>query len=229
MGITPTLPFALRRLARAGRRSRRGLPRPRHDRCRRMVPGAPPPVRVRAGRHVQAAAAQGPPQAGIRLDADPRRRLGREARHRLVVAGAGRPRRSGGRPVDASGSAGTPSRSRRRRATATRSRTSSPRALRSSSTSAASRRRRESSTSSRPRERCRTSTSSSPARTTGTARWGSSRRRSSIHSRPAGSTCCRPPPGRPSTSTGAPMSSSSPRAARTSGSSRPRPLRSGRP
>ncbi len=154
------------------RRARRGLSRPRHDGRRRVVPGAPGPVRLRAGRHVQAAPAQGPSQAGVRRDARARRRIGRAARDRLLAARArrrcGMRRRPVARPpprqrLPGASSArpdGDPLDGRRAR-----------RAPRSSSTSAGSPRRRASSTSSRRRGGSPTSTSCSPGRTTVTGRW----------------------------------------------------------
>src|SRR6185503_6617992 len=81
----------------AGRRDARdGVPRPgHHGRCR-MVPGTPRPLSLRAGRDVRAAAAEGGPEAPVRLHGDARCRVGRAPRGRVVHEGAPR-RRGGGR------------------------------------------------------------------------------------------------------------------------------------
>ena len=206
-----------------------GLPRPGHHRRCRLVPAAPRSLPLRAGRDVRAAAAEGGPQAPLRLHRDARCRLGRAARGRVVPEGARRRRGGGRRTHNAFGSARTPFRSRRLRATSIRSRASCPLAPRSSSTSAGSRPRRASSTSWRRRDGSPTSTSCSPAPTTGTGRWRSWRPRRRTRGQPAACISCRRRRARRSTSTGGRTCSSSPRAARTSGSLPPRRRRSGRP
>ena len=230
MGVTPTLPLALRRAAAAGRRARRRLPRPGHDGvaawCRaRSVPYVFEPVgmfrprlrKVRLKRALDATLARGV-AAGAR------------ARDRLVAARARRRRRGRRRPRARPPARERRSRSRRRRRTATRSPGSSRRTRPSSlyvgriaaekgiehlleaARRAARRARRARRAGRPPRDD------------------GDGARARSPSPRSAGASTCFPRrPGRRTTSTGVPTSSCSPPAARTSGSSPPRRPRSGRP
>ena len=228
MGITPTLPVALRRLARPDVTHVMGFRDPVTTGvagwCRmRGVPYVFEPVGMFRPRLRKVRA-----QARVRLDADARGRLGRQARDRVVAAGARRCRRRRASTRTASGSAATPSRSRRRRRTPIRSRASSPTGAPvvlyvgriaaekgvEHLVEAARRLPDVHVVLAGPDDRHGRSAVVAAAQ-------ADPRTAGRVHLLP-------PTPGRRSTSTGAPTCSSSPRAARTSGSSPPRPRPSGR-